>query len=84
MDFIEQLVAELTGTKSEITVTEDEYGAIITIHAKDNVSLLIGKGGGTIDAIRTIVKALGYNGKHRIKLRINEQTSTQPSTGQSN
>lgn len=75
-EFVSDLVAHLTGEVPVIEVTEDEYGAVITIFPKGNVSALIGRSGSTIDAIRTIVKAIGYNGKHRIKLNLNENRPT--------
>lgn len=73
-DFLDDIVTHLTGEAPEIVFTEDELGAIITITVKGRVASLIGKQGVTIDAIRTLVKAIGFNGKHRIKLRINEQS----------
>lgn len=54
-------------------MVEDEHGAVITITPKGNVSALIGRSGTTIDAIRTLAKAIGYNGKHRIKVKLDEQ-----------
>lgn len=73
-EFLELVVYTLTGEPADIKIVEDEYGAIITIHVVGKVSSLIGKNGVTIDAIRTISKAIGYNGKHRLKIEINEQT----------
>lgn len=75
-DFIESIVTHLTGVKPAVTIEEDEFGAIITLDVTGRVSSLIGKNGVTIDAIRTLIKAIGFNGKHRIKLRINEQQFT--------
>lgn len=70
--FIEQIVSHLTGEQPEVSVVEDEHGAVITVNVKGRISPLIGRNGTTIDAIRTIVKAIGYNGKHRIKVRLHE------------
>lgn len=72
--FIQDIVSQLTGAPAHVTIEEDESGAIITVAVSGNVPSLIGKNGTTIDALRTILKALGYNGKHRIKLRIDEKT----------
>jgi len=71
-DFVSQIAEHLTGEKAIVEVQEDEYGAVMTISPKGNVSSLIGHAGCTMDAIRVICKAIGYNGKHRIKIRLNE------------
>ena len=72
-EFVSDIVEHLTGEKPAIDCQEDEHGAVITITPTGNVSALIGRSGTTIDAIRTIVKAIGYNGKHRIKVKLDEQ-----------
>lgn len=72
-DILNDIVTQLTGVAPVVVVEEDEHGAVVTIDVKGRVSSIIGKNGATIDAIRTLVKAIGINGKHRIKLRINEQ-----------
>lgn len=76
-DFVRDIVAHLTGEEPDVTAIEDEFGAVITINVKGRVSSLIGKQGVTIEAIRVLCKAIGYNGKHRIKVRIieNERVS---------
>lgn len=74
-DFIHDVVTHLSGEAPAIDVVEDEHGAVITISIKGATSPVIGKHGATIDAIRTIVKAIGYNGKHRIKVVIDESAS---------
>lgn len=72
-DFLSDIVSHLTGAKPEIEVAEDTSGAVITVTPAGNVSALIGKSGTTIDSIRVLCKAIGYNGKHRVKIKINEQ-----------
>lgn len=72
-DFVSDIVLHLTGVKPEVIVDEDEHGAIITIIPKGDVSPIIGRKGATIDAIRVICKAIGYNDKHRIKVKLDEQ-----------
>ena len=71
-DFLNDIVTHLTGKTPLIEVIEDEHGAVITLEVSGNVPSLIGKRGATIDSIRTVAKAIGFNGKHRIKVRINE------------
>lgn len=72
-DFLADITEHLTGEQAKVTVNEDESGAVITVTPAGNVSSLIGKGGTTIDAIRVLCKAIGYNGKHRVKVKIDEQ-----------
>ena len=74
LDFIADLTEHLTGKKPvSVVVNEDDSGAVITVTPAGNVSSLIGKNGTTIDAIRVLCKAIGYNGKHRIKIKLDEQ-----------
>lgn len=72
-DFIADITEHLTGERAKVVVNEDDSGAVITVTPAGNVSSLIGKGGTTIDAIRVLCKAIGYNGKHRVKIKIDEQ-----------
>lgn len=72
-DFVFDIVTHLTGAEPVVDLVEDEHGAVITITPKGNVSALIGRSGTTIDSIRTLCKAIGYNGKHRIKVKLDEQ-----------
>jgi len=75
LDFMADITEQLTGQRpADIVVNEDASGAVITVTPAGNVSSLIGKNGTTIDAIRVLCKAIGYNGKHRIKIKIDEQT----------
>ena len=74
IDFLNDIITHLTGEKPDILVEQDEHGAVITLQVKGNVSPLIGKRGATIDAVRTLAKAIGIEGKHRLKLRIHENT----------
>lgn len=70
---VNSIVTQLTGVQPSISVQEDEFGAVITIVVGGKISSLVGKNGTTIDALRTLLKALGYNGKHRLKLVLHEQ-----------
>lgn len=75
LDFIVDVAEHLTGERpKDVQVNEDASGAVITVTPAGNVSSLIGKNGTTIDAIRVLCKAIGYNGKHRIKIKLDEQT----------
>lgn len=75
-DFVSEIAEHLTGKKPVVDVQEDEHGAVLTLTPSGNVSALIGRQGSTIDAIRILCKAIGYNGKYRIKLRLDEHGKT--------
>lgn len=72
---VEEIATHLTGAPTRATLVEDEFGAVVTIVVTGKVPSLIGKNGTTIDAIRTLLKAIGLNGKHRIKLRLHEENA---------
>lgn len=69
---VQTIVTHLTKHDTQVIVDEDEFGAVVTIVAGGNVPSLIGKNGTTIDALRVLLKAIGHNDKHRIKLRVTE------------
>ncbi|HET8708956.1 MAG TPA: hypothetical protein VFL85_01605 [Candidatus Saccharimonadales bacterium] len=71
-DFLDGITTFLTGERPAIRIVEDDSGAIIHITPAGRVSSLIGANGATINAIRVLAKALGYNGKHRIKILLDE------------
>ncbi len=79
MDFVkltEQLVKSLVKNPDMVTVKEFETGEedfhnIQVLVDNDDMGALIGKGGKTAKAIRTIVQASGYiNGNKKIKIEI--------------
>lgn len=72
-EFIERTVAQLTDGQATVEIHEDTFGAIFEIFSTNN-ALLVGKRRATIDSIRVLAKALGYNGKHRIKVILRERT----------
>lgn len=72
-EFIERTVAQLTDGQAQVVIHEDQYGAIFEIFSTNN-ALLVGKRRATIDSIRVLAKALGLNGKHRIKVILRERT----------
>lgn len=72
LELIERTVEKLTDGKATVKVAEDTFGAIFEIYSVDN-ALLVGKQRATIDAIRVLAKALGYNDKHRIKVILRER-----------
>lgn len=70
---IKQIVDKIIDDDIELTCSKDEIGILIRLKPKKNVNLLIGRNGRTIDAIRTLAKAMGNNGKHRVRIVIDGQ-----------
>lgn len=72
-ELIDGIVKTILGDKATVTQKEDEYGAVISIHPNGaSIASLLGRNGSTIDAVRTLAKVIGINGKHRVKVQINE------------
>lgn len=71
-ELVERTVAKLSGDAAQVTVREDEDGAVFEIFSTNN-ALLVGKKRATIEALRTLAKALGQDGKHRIKVVLRER-----------
>ncbi len=56
-----------------ITSKVDELGVLLTVQVSDNdMGKLIGKGGQTVKALRTLLRLLGSTGAQRINLKILE------------
>lgn len=72
-DFVQNIVTELSGAPATVTHQPDDQGVIMDVTATGAIASVIGKDGRTIEAIRTIANALGQDGKHRIRVRLNEQ-----------
>ena len=73
IELVEGIVKTVLGDNATVTQKQDEYGAVITIHPNGtSIASLLGRSGSTIDAIRTLAKVIGINGKHRIKVSIQE------------
>lgn len=80
-EFIEGVASELTNGRATVECREDDMGAVFEINSEATTNgLIVGKQYATIEAIRVIAKALGYNGKHRIKVILRErpQKTRQP------
>lgn len=74
-ELIERTALQLTNGKARVKVHEDEHGAVFEVFSpKDSNALLIGKRRATIDSLRILAKALGHNGKHRIKVVLRERS----------
>lgn len=57
----------------QITGTIDDLGVLLTVQVSDrDMGKLIGKGGQTVKALRTLLRLLGGNLQQRINLKILE------------
>jgi predicted RNA-binding protein YlqC (UPF0109 family) len=57
----------------EVTSKVDELGVLLTVQVGDaDMGKLIGKGGQTVKALRTLLRLLGSSGSQRINLKILE------------
>lgn len=72
-EMVERVVATLTKSPVHVEMVEDKHGAVFQIFCTDT-AFLRGKKNRTIEAVRTLSKALGYNGKHRIRVLIRERS----------
>lgn len=71
--FIEYIVKALVNKPEEVKSERkiDEQGVLITVHtAPEDTGYVIGKGGKTAVAIRTLLATLGAKGNMRVSFRI--------------
>ncbi|MBI3336468.1 KH domain-containing protein [Candidatus Peregrinibacteria bacterium] len=68
---LEQLVEDKDALSIEGTI--DELGVLLTVKVSDkDMGKLIGKGGQTVQALRTLLRIIGGDAKQRINLKILE------------
>lgn len=72
---LEHIITELLDTKEvKIDEKEDNGHVEFTIHApKDNIGLIIGKGGRTINSIKNILRILAIKQEKRVSIEIAEE-----------
>jgi uncharacterized protein len=78
-ELVEYLVKSLADHPEEVTVSEQEHEDSITLELKiapDDMGKIIGKGGNTINAIRTIVQAAASSHKKRAKLDVTSDAAS--------
>lgn len=72
-EFVEYIVKALVNKPEEVKSDRkvDEQGVLITVHTSpEDTGYVIGKGGKTAVAIRTLLATLGAKGNQRISFRI--------------
>lgn len=73
--FLRMVVESLLQNTSAIEITEkhDELGTLLTLQVDpSDMGSIIGRGGKTIDAIRTVLRVFGSRSGTRVNLRILE------------
>ena len=71
-ELIQKAVATLTNNTGTVITHADEDGAVFEIFSVNNARL-VGRQQATINSIRVLAKALGYNGKYKIKVVLRER-----------
>ena len=72
---LESIVKTLVDHPEEVRVvrTTDEMGVLLSVHVHpEDMGMLIGRSGSTVQAVRTLVRVAGYKSKARVNLKIEE------------
>ncbi len=73
-EFLEYVVKSIVSNQDEVKIvrTVDEMGVLFTLDvAKEDVAKVIGRQGQIANAIRLLLRAVGYTQKVRANLKIN-------------
>lgn len=76
--FLRLVIESLVDKKEAIEITEkhDELGTLVTLKVdQSDMGSIIGRGGKTIDSIRTVLRVFGSKKGERVNLRILEDKS---------
>ena len=74
--FLRNLIETLVDHKDQIEITqkEDELGTLLSLKvAPEDMGTIIGRGGKTIDSLRTVIRVFGSKSGARVNLRIIEE-----------
>ncbi len=73
--FLRYVLESIVDDKDSLVIDSkiDELGVLLTVQVSDDdMGKLIGKGGQTVKALRTLLRLLGSTGSQRINLKILE------------
>ena len=82
LQFLRYVLESLVEDKDELVIDakEDELGILLTVSVSDkDMGKLIGKGGQTIKALRTLLRIIGGNAKKRVNVKVLEPASVSSS-----
>lgn len=74
-DFLQSVVTPLVQNPEEVSIeeTHDDLGTLLTLKvASSDMGVIIGKGGKTIEAIRTVLRVFGSKTEARVNIRLVE------------
>jgi predicted RNA-binding protein YlqC (UPF0109 family) len=74
-EFLEYVVKSLVDHKDEVKISRkvDEMGVLLSLKVHpDDMGQIIGKGGATVRAIRSLVRLVGAKNHARVNLKIEE------------
>jgi hypothetical protein len=74
-EFLEYVVKSLVNHKEDVKITRkvDEMGVLLSLRVHpDDMGQIIGKGGATVRAIRSLVRLVGAKNHARVNLKIEE------------
>jgi predicted RNA-binding protein YlqC (UPF0109 family) len=74
-EFLEYVVKSLVDHKDNVKITRkvDEMGVLLSLKVHpDDMGQIIGKGGATVRAIRSLVRLVGAKNHARVNLKIEE------------
>ncbi|PIP65401.1 RNA-binding protein [Candidatus Peregrinibacteria bacterium CG22_combo_CG10-13_8_21_14_all_49_11] len=77
LDFLTFVLESLVEDRDQLSIeaSQDSLGILLTVRVSDrDMGKLIGKGGQTVKALRTLLRVIGGNEKQRINLKILEPT----------
>jgi predicted RNA-binding protein YlqC (UPF0109 family) len=81
-EFLENLVKALVQYPDDVKITRnvDEMGVLLSLQVNPaDIGQVIGRGGSTARAIRTLLRIIGLKNKARVNLKIEEPTGGQGS-----
>lgn len=73
--FLEYVVQSLVDNPEEVKVERkvDERGVLLTLHVNQNdMGYIVGRGGTTAKAIRTLLRIVGIRNNARVNLKVDE------------
>lgn len=73
--FLRYVLESIVDDKDQLVIASkiDELGVLLTVQVSErDMGKLIGKGGQTVKALRTLLRLLGSSGSQRINLKILE------------
>ena len=76
--FLAYVLEALVDDKDQLRIdqTEDDLGVLLTVSVSEpDMGKLIGKGGQTIKALRTLLRIIGGNANKRVNLKVLEPNS---------